>query len=703
MVTAKVIWFKLDFHRVATAESPSEGRLSLTAVDVVTEGLAFEADFDQLVALMSEMEQMTSFFNQSKLQMWRPSCIDRSRRPPPSVQVSPTALFPLLPVDSQIKLDKQPRSAEWRRAMWRYAARCVLIKGRHGDDHRVRLFRKPQLSYYDEHRQRNAQRDRYMDLYTRNLSPAALELVFRGRAALLAALRGTKPTSDSAHRRTQSPFSIPDTPPLSLEEQWELSDLVLKLSVYDQRVYRAMAENTIRQEHAKRSTPPSPTRNLTWPLAPPSPTSGNRSPAHSPTAGRPGTLLPADFPPGFVANHHRITRSATTGAILSGETRQLLESPSTSPTLARVHAASSAALLGHTSPKAAASHDHGRKVPASPPRSPVSKHTWFQQTFLPKWLATRNLPLVNWSLNGISVALYRPRSSHVPVVPAPTSFAHSMAALDEPEVVDHDKRSTGRDADKDGREMLIEVRIDGCSGTLLLCKSPILRLLVELRLGLLHVTLLEERRASFRNVNSASYISRRRNLVSTDYIRDPADGFFYVGLKYNAKEAPASPSLLGMDAEQWDLKGRVCVGTINIEYDELALQKALGETGQRQSRTLRTSALTCCTIKSCSPCIMPLTLIVQRVFKTEPRVTCPSSETCIRTGRSSFSTSSASRAHRREVFSSMKSASTVPCPWMPALILPEALQPRSTSRRLSPNGVRPSERGPSRRPGSRGS
>ncbi|KAJ0400830.1 hypothetical protein ATCC90586_005223 [Pythium insidiosum] len=78
------------------------------------------------------------------------------------------------------------------------------------------------------------------------------------------------------------------------------------------------------------------------------------------------------------------------------------------------------------------------------------------------------------------------------------------------------------------------------------------------------------------------------NAIWTEYIRDPSDGFLYVGFKYNLRNGPATPgtmsSLLGeamqlpqaqCGEEHWDVKAKVCVGTICIDYNDLMLQTVL--------------------------------------------------------------------------------------------------------------------------------
>lgn len=261
-------------------------------------------------------------------------------------------------------------------------------------------------------------------------------------------------------------------------------------------------------------------------------------------------------------------------------------SPPSSPPLARVHAASTSTLLGkpsrgERSPTAASPNDKPVK-----PRASISKQEWFQQTFFPKWVTAKSaLPLVNWSLGAISVALCRskPAASSSTPATAAASGPSSVFSAHLPEVVDDVIYEDEDGVSRSPRDVLVEVRIESCSGAVLLTKTPTIRALAELRVGLVHATLLDSRHTERRSIRrhpsrglvktSSSpprFGGRSRNWISTDYIREPADGFFYVGLKYNAKELPAvsSTSLLACDVEEWDVKGRVCVGTINIEYHE---------------------------------------------------------------------------------------------------------------------------------------
>ncbi|KAG7394605.1 hypothetical protein PHYBOEH_004963 [Phytophthora boehmeriae] len=66
--------------------------------------------------------------------------------------------------------------------------------------------------------------------------------------------------------------------------------------------------------------------------------------------------------------------------------------------------------------------------------------------------------------------------------------------------------------------------------------------------------------------------------ISGDYIREPEDGFFYVGLKYSSHEFAAKPTgrVQFMGDEEWSLKGRMCIGPTKIDCNEAAMRAAMG-------------------------------------------------------------------------------------------------------------------------------
>ncbi|GLD92798.1 hypothetical protein PINS_up001377 [Pythium insidiosum] len=115
-----------------------------------------------------------------------------------------------------------------------------------------------------------------------------------------------------------------------------------------------------------------------------------------------------------------------------------------------------------------------------------------------------------------------------------------------------------------------------------------LGLLVELRVGLIQAALFSQPRPPKDSSSSGVGIGDMNNAIWTEYIRDPDDGFLYIGFKYNLRNAPATPgtmsSLLGeamqttqaqTGDEHWDVKAKICVGTVCIDYNDLMLQTAL--------------------------------------------------------------------------------------------------------------------------------
>ncbi|KAJ0398239.1 hypothetical protein P43SY_000339 [Pythium insidiosum] len=118
--------------------------------------------------------------------------------------------------------------------------------------------------------------------------------------------------------------------------------------------------------------------------------------------------------------------------------------------------------------------------------------------------------------------------------------------------------------------------------------SPTLGVLVEFRVGLIQAALFSQPRAPKDSSSAELSTGDMNNAIWTEYIRDPSDGFLYVGFKYNLRNGPATPatmaSLLGeamelpqaqCGEEHWDVKAKVCVGTICIDYNDLMLQTVL--------------------------------------------------------------------------------------------------------------------------------
>ncbi|KAG6612483.1 Vacuolar protein sorting-associated protein 13A N-terminal domain [Phytophthora cinnamomi] len=117
---------------------------------------------------------------------------------------------------------------------------------------------------------------------------------------------------------------------------------------------------------------------------------------------------------------------------------------------------------------------------------------------------------------------------------------------------------------------------------MLLTRTPFLRILVEVRVGLFHVTLVRRQYVH----NNSSYVDLKNGIseykwISGDYIHLPEDGFFYVGLKYSAQEVAAKPTgrvqFVGNLEEEVGLKGRMCVGPIKIDCNEAAMRLAMGQ------------------------------------------------------------------------------------------------------------------------------
>ncbi|KAE9031372.1 hypothetical protein PF006_g401 [Phytophthora fragariae] len=138
-------------------------------------------------------------------------------------------------------------------------------------------------------------------------------------------------------------------------------------------------------------------------------------------------------------------------------------------------------------------------------------------------------------------------------------------------------------AHKTKRGIGIEVGFESCSGAMLLTRTPFLRILVEIRVGLFHVTLVRQQNLHDKTsgVDWENGISEYK-WISSDYIRLPEDGFFYIGLKYSAQEVGAKPTgrvqFVGNLEEELGLKGRMCIGPIKIDCNEAAMRLAMGQT-----------------------------------------------------------------------------------------------------------------------------
>ncbi|POM61679.1 hypothetical protein PHPALM_29274 [Phytophthora palmivora] len=162
--------------------------------------------------------------------------------------------------------------------------------------------------------------------------------------------------------------------------------------------------------------------------------------------------------------------------------------------------------------------------------------------FFPAWLLnpSKVIPLLNWHLGPVTVRV---------------SEGNSDQAT---------KRGKG-----------VEIGIESCSGAILLNRVPFLRILVEVRVGLFHVTL-----GRYHHLESDA--NAEYKWISSDYIRSPDDGFLYVGLKYSAQEVTGIPNgrvqFVGNLEEELGLKGRMCIGPIKIDCNEAGMRAAMGET-----------------------------------------------------------------------------------------------------------------------------
>ncbi|RLN66942.1 hypothetical protein BBJ28_00004636 [Nothophytophthora sp. Chile5] len=570
----RVIWMKLDFQHSTSLSSSKRGLLAslaliLTAIDVVTEEIELNFDFAQVTALLEELEHLVDYFKRAHWQQKRPSCIDRDRQTPPSVRVSPNALLPLPPASDDdrasltFSVDKQRKSRLWFRAMWRYAFFCVLeqLKKAPRSPHDLPFSQQTSSSLWWSHNGQDKPEDaqelhemrrrRYIHLYARNLSPAALEIALYGRGMGLMSLISSQSklgaTTEASKAQTPPPsprrYVLPEFEPLSLEESWELSDFILLLPVYEQRVCRAMAERELRRDYS--TAPASPTRTISSPREfPVTPTEMTRSPAHTRSLSVDSSLIPLDF----VASHPHFTRGATVNASVLSSALHQQAIRQASPAASRPHAASTSVLPSPTKLKT----DRERANMSAGKRQ---THSWLEQQCFPACLLDSNrcIPQINWQLGQIAVRLCRGDSGL-------------------------------KDAVRP--ELYVEIGLASSCGALLVSRKPFLTFLVEMRLGLVHATLVSHshRRDA---PTEAVHGSSRYNWISSDYIRTPTDGFFYVGAKYSAREAVLKSAGPGDVEEDWGLKGRMCMGPLTIDCNEKAMRTALGETVAAEIRASR--------------------------------------------------------------------------------------------------------------------
>lgn len=647
MFFASVIWLKLDLRKKkapttgADGETPPNGNASgvtLSAIDFVTEALKLNFDFAQLSAMNEELTRLSNFRRQTQVRQWRPSCIDRKHVAPPVVRVANTALMPIVPADHALALsfppEKQRRSTTWLCAMWRFAAWCVLVRKRNGNPNLLRftLHKRENDTFDDDARGR-----RYGDLYARNLTDEALQMIIYGKK-LLWTPASPRRSVDSQQPHEDPlvptpPLFLPTLEPLTCEEQWELSDMVVDLSVPEQRKYRSIAEASLRALNTTAGSAASPpTQDGAEPMktnASPQPVSPSLPIAESvdiqnatrihammpASPSRMSTRLPEHSADTTTSGHNyqHITRSLTESALES-------KLPHIAPKLSQLHFASTNSLplplkletRGGLSPTKA-------RAQASPG---ISAQAWVQQAFIPAWILRKRLPLLNWSIGPISLCIFRD-----------TSQAKS----------DDYARSTGNvernESGEAARCEFLKIGFEWCTGAVLIGSPPVPSFLVELRLGLFHATLFSP---SHQRVMNGS---TRNNSVSSDYIKDREDGFFYVGLRYSCKVAGA---VLSANKEcEWDIKGKVCAGPIMIDYNELTLQTTLAttvgiplsSTSLNNSRDTLVAFGVHILVPDLISCVLRLLLRFQIVSTSRRRPTSQLSLMCIAVGGSSISAS----------------------------------------------------------------
>ncbi|KAF4037834.1 Calponin homology domain-containing proteinorein N [Phytophthora infestans] len=554
----RVLWIKLDFKRAPQnpSDSKSPVRPVLTAVDIATEEIEVKVDFDQVAMTLEELEHVVDYFKRARTWHWRPSCIDREHHAPPSVQLSAIALLPLPLSDEEraslvFSIDKQRKSRLWFRAMWRYAFRCIVdqkLKSRREEtDEETDAAIWWRFNDIVDKELQQVRRQRYMHLYARSLSPDAMEIALYGRGKALLSLYSQDPANKPPASPRRRPLPVFD--PLTQEEQWELSDFVTTMSVYEQRVCRALAEQELRRDYT--AAPPSPTRKVSssmeFSVAPTDSTSHHGRSYSVDSIASTSPHRPAS-PDATVSRHKR----GLTLALTPGELSVRLAS---SPTI-RPHSASTSDLPSPTK--------HESALDLEPLRAWIFKqrqlglHTtsWFEKQFFHTWVLnpSKVIPLLNWHIGPVRVRLTAGDADHVQVT----------------------KRDIG-----------VEIGIEGCSGAMLLSRVPFLRMLVEFRVGLLHVTLMRKPQLDT-DVDSGDLYK----WISSGYIRSPEDGFFYVGLKYSAHEVAAEPNgrvqFVGNPEEELGLKGRMCVGPIKIDCNEAAIRAAMGQNVADELQTSNT-------------------------------------------------------------------------------------------------------------------
>lgn len=626
---ASVIWIKIGLSKKKPPTDTQVGDASdnkggsgfaVAAVDIATEALKLNFDFVQLGAINEELTRLGDFGKQTQVRQWRPSCIDRERVAPPVVRVSNTALMPIALDDKSLLAfppEKQRRSKRWFREMWQFATWCILVNKRKGNLNLLRFsMQKCASSTLDE----ETRSRRYVDLYSRNLSQDALRMAVFGKKLLFTPKSPQKPSDQ--HQEPPLP-AVPSLEPLTREEQWELSDMILAFPVAEQRKYRSKAEATLRSFKNKSSAPPSPTRFAAG--APHSPMST------STTSTSPGTVsqLPPtsplgspsktsmrlpDFPVDHVAIHHHITRSSTESAL---QPKQHPLSPTLSLKPSQSHPASTDVQFGKKV--------RGELSPSKKLTTAALKHQWIQEVFIPASLLKKAVPFLNWNLGPISLCIFRDSSSRSSSG-SPTKSEYSDSSKSP---VTPPEPSSG-DGGESPRCEFLKIGFECCSGSFLLSSSPTPSFLIEMRLGLFHATLFSPLHQI--PINR----STRNNSISSDYINDPEDGFLYVGLKYNCKDGSLIAAGTEHHQQHWDLKGKVCVGPIKIDYNELTLQTSLATTA---NVPLSSKLVPHASYSLIVDLPHGYLYTLQRVSTLRPRRTSRSSSTCTEAGTSSISAS----------------------------------------------------------------
>lgn len=549
------LWIKLDLQRrtsVSTSSTDSGDKVGMpqsagvfvAAIDLVTESTQINADFAQLTVLVDEMKKIAEFRARTEKQQYRPSCVDRERVAPPTVQVISTSLFPMIATREALTfpVEKQCKSRAWLRGMWRYAIQSVLRQRQKEGIRRAGLFTiKSKLKM-----EKSQQQAQYIDLYTRNLSDEAIKIIIRGRAIVSLPISPQK-NSNAEKTKAQILAQLPSFVPLTMKERWEYSDLIQLLPVSEQRMYRAMADNRIRDDYAASMKPESPSKKNTSsfePLRSSLSRDSSFDDAHT-TPKRNLTSFSSEFsselPVGFISNHHQVTRSMTETAILHKQDQAFPAIPTHT----------------HRSMYSDGCHSPTKKTATSgaTQRSTHLKRMWVQETIFPSAMVKKPLPMINWSLGPITINI-----QHASAVPS------LLALTDEDDIIT--------------KESFMEIGFESCKGAILICKSPDACFLVEMRFGLFHATLFGQ---------TSDQVG---NGITTDHIGLPENGFLYVGLKYNRKN-PSSPTKstlprMKISEEEWELVGKVGIGPIKVDYNELTLQTALLQTTEdRFSRKYR--------------------------------------------------------------------------------------------------------------------